>query len=310
MELSSVLTEEEMSGLKPELVAKIESACNEAVRAASAAENTDKQRKQVEKMLEVVSSKADQMIMEAVSENVSKMKTDAINDRMYKALSAMSAVLESAGVHMSINSTTSEETKKLREKYAEVNAKLKEIYAERENLKDKLNDSEKKTYIMRLVQGMKPDVVQAVLDHFIKYDVRDITSDSIMKFIDGSSNDIYMMDVDPDRDGKLNMDNVVSALKDIDDEIDRENKLESVKDIDGIFAGEADDDEVPDVAPQMEALTKGLKPQRASLATGIDSLFEDINDNYTEIQTDDASDIAEAMSNVQAFENLGLGKFA
>ena len=305
MNLSSVLTEEEYSGINPDVIAKIESACN-AELASVQEDNKDKQRKQVDKMLEAVSSKAEKMIGEAVAENVSKMKTDAINDKMFKALSAMSAVLESVGITISLNGTTSEETKKLRDLLAKANANLKTAYAEREALKDKLNDAEKKSYIMRLVQGMKPSVVQAVMNHFLNYDVRDITSDSIMKFIDGSSNDVYMMDVDPERDGKLNMDNVVNALKDIDDQLDRETKLES---IDGIF--ECDDDDEPAKAtPKIESLTKGLKPHRAGLAAGMDTLLEDVNVDLMDVPTDDASDIAAAMSNVQAFENLGLGKFA
>jgi glycine cleavage system regulatory protein len=304
MELSSILTEEELSGISPEVVAKIESAYTGEL-AAVMEDSKDKQRKQVDKMLEAVSGKAETMIAEAVAENVSKMKTDAINDKMYKALSAMSAVLESVGITISLNGTTSEETKKLRDLLAQANQKLKTAYSERENLKDKLNEAEKKSYIMRLVQGMKPNVVQTVLDHFSKYDVRDITSDSIMKFIDGTSNDVFMLDVDPEHDGKLNMDNVANALKDIDAELDRESKLES---IDGLFEGDVEEE--PKAAPKLEALSKGLKPQRASLASNMDTLFEDANVDYSDIQTDDASDIEAAMSNVQAFENLGLGKFA
>lgn len=285
-------------------MAKIESAYTGEL-AAVMEDSKDKQRKQVDKMLEAVSGKAETMIAEAVAENVSKMKTDAINDKMYKALSAMSAVLESVGITISLNGTTSEETKKLRDMLAQANQKLKTAYSERENLKDKLNEAEKKSYIMRLVQGMKPNVVQTVLDHFSKYDVRDITSDSIMKFIDGTSNDVFMLDVDPEHDGKLNMDNVANALKDIDAELDRESKLES---IDGLFEGDVEEE--PKAAPKLEALSKGLKPQRASLASNMDTLFEDANVDYSDIQTDDASDIEAAMSNVQAFENLGLGKFA
>ncbi len=61
MQLSSVLTEEEMSGISPELVAKIESACNNAIVAAEDG-GTDKQRNQVNQMLESVSAKADKVI--------------------------------------------------------------------------------------------------------------------------------------------------------------------------------------------------------------------------------------------------------
>ena len=313
MELSSILTEEEMSGISPEVAAKIESACAAEVRAAG---GTDKQRKQVDQMLEAVSAKAEKMIAEAVAENVSKMKSDAINDHMYKVLCAVSACLESANIPVTLNNSTSEESKRLAEQLAEVNKKLKSVYAEREDLKDKLNEAEKKSYIMRLVQGLKPDVAQAVIEHFMKYDVRDIDSDSVMKFIDSSSNDLYMMDVDPERDGKLNMDNVMNALKDIDTELDRETKLDSVgclddmKNIDYEFGGENPFAPVkkPKTTPKLEALGKGLKPQRVAVATP--NMVCEATDSIAPLGMDDAADVATAMDQMQAFADLGICNFS
>ena len=307
MELSSVLTEEEMSGISPEVAAKIESACAAEVRAAG---GTDKQRRQVDKMLEAVSAKAEKMIAEAVAENVARMKGDAINDKMYKVLCAVSACLESANIPVTLNNSTLEETKKLSEKLAEVNKRLKDVYSEREELKDKLNEAEKKSYIMRLVQGLKPDVAQAVVEHFMKYDVRDIDSDSINKFIDSSSNDVFMMDVDPDRDGKLNMDNVLSALKDIDTETDRETKFESADyaDIDFEFGGENPfvTKAAPKKEPKLEALAKGLKPQRVAIATP--NMMCEASSSQPAYTDDD--DVSSVIDQMQAYEALGICKFA
>ena len=100
MELSKILTEAEMSQLSPEIVGKIESAYRSELASAIESDSS-KQRKQVEKMLECVMQRADKMIGEAVAESVEKYKSNAINDKMYKVLKAVSSCLESAGISFS-----------------------------------------------------------------------------------------------------------------------------------------------------------------------------------------------------------------
>lgn len=284
MELSKILTESEMSQLSPEVVGKIESAYR-ADLAAAIESDGEKQRKQVEKMLECVQQRADKMISEAVAENVEKYKTNVVNDKMYKVLKAISACLESAGISFSEELADAKRERKADEQ------KLKEAYQALNKSKQRENELEKKNFILSQVQGMKPDEVQKVLNHFMKptVDVRDITKEAIGKFISGDSNDVFMLDIDPDCDGDLNMNNVANALKEINHELDMETKPSKT---------------AAKVESRFESLGKGLQPQRSTLPTGNVSL--EALDN---VGSDD-TDVAEAMLQMKEFAGIGIGKFA
>ncbi len=284
MELSKILTESEMSQLSPEVVGKIESVYR-ADLAAAIESDGEKQRKQVEKMLECVQQRADKMISEAVAENVEKYKTNVVNDKMYKVLKAISACLESAGISFSEELADAKRERKADEQ------KLKEAYQALNKSKQRENELEKKNFILSQVQGMKPDEVQRVLNHFMKptVDVRDITKEAIGKFISGDSNDVFMLDIDPDCDGDLNMNNVANALKEINHELDMETKPSKT---------------AAKVESRFESLGKGLQPQRSTLPTGNVSL--EALDN---VGSDD-TDVAEAMAQLKDFAGIGTGKFA
>lgn len=284
MELSKVLTESEMSQLSPDIVAKLESAYRTELAAAIESDST-KQRKQVEKMLECVMQRADKMIGEAVAENVEKYKNNAVNDKMYKVLKAVSACLENAGISFSEELADAKRERKADEQ------RLKEAYQALNKSKQRENELEKKNFILSQVQGMKPDEVQKVLNQFMKptVDVRDITKESIAKFISGDSNDVFMLDIDPDCDGDLNMNNVANALKEINHELDMETKPTKP---------------TAKVESRFESLGKGLQPQRSTLPTGNVSL--EALDNAVS----DDSDVAEAMMQMKEFAGIGIGKFA
>ena len=283
MELSKILTESEMSQLSPEIVAKLESAYRSELAAAIESDGT-KQRKQVEKMLECVMQRADKMIGEAVAENVEKYKNNAVNDKMYKVLKAVSACLESAGISFSEELADAKRERKADEQ------RLKEAYQALNKSKQRENELEKKNFILSQVQGMKPDDVQKVLNQFMKptVDVRDITKEAIAKFISGDSNDVFMLDIDPDCDGDLNMNNVANALKEINHELDMETKPSKAAKVESRF----------------ESLGKGLQPQRSTLPTGNVSL-----EALDGVGSED-SDVAEAMLQMKEFAGIGIGKFA
>ena len=283
MELSKILTESEMSQLSPEIVAKLESAYRSELAAAIETDGT-KQRKQVEKKLECVMQRADKMIGEAVAENVEKYKNNAVNDKMYKVLKAVSACLESAGISFSEELADAKRERKADEQ------RLKEAYQALNKSKQRENELEKKNFILSQVQGMKPDEVQKVLNQFMKptVDVRDITKEAIAKFISGDSNDVFMLDIDPDCDGDLNMNNVANALKEINHELDMETKPSKAAKVESRF----------------ESLGKGLQPQRSTLPTGNVSL-----EALDGVSSED-SDVAEAMLQMKEFAGIGIGKFA
>jgi hypothetical protein len=283
MELSKILTEAEMSQLSPEIVGKIESAYRSELASAIESDSS-KQRKQVEKMLECVMQRADKMIGEAVAESVEKYKSNAINDKMYKVLKAVSSCLESAGISFSEELADAKRERKADEQ------RLKEAYQALNKSKQRENELEKKNFILSQVNGMKPDEVQKVLNQFMKptVDVRDITKEAIAKFISGDSNDVFMLDIDPDCDGDLNMNNVANALKEINHELDMETKPSSPNKVESRF----------------ESLGKGLQPQRSTLPTG------NVNLEALESGCSDDSDVAEAMAQLKDFAGIGTGKFA
>lgn len=283
MELSKILTEAEMSQLSPEIVGKIESAYRSELASAIESDSS-KQRKQVEKMLECVMQRADKMIGEAVAESVEKYKSNAINDKMYKVLKAVSSCLESAGISFSEELADAKRERKADEQ------RLKEAYQALNKSKQRENELEKKNFILSQVNGMKPDEVQKVLNQFMKptVDVRDITKEAIAKFISGDSNDVFMLDIDPDCDGDLNMNNVANALKEINHELDMETKPSSPNKAESRF----------------ESLGKGLQPQRSTLPTG------NVNLEALESGCSDDSDVAEAMAQLKDFAGIGTGKFA
>lgn len=283
MELSKILTEAEMSQLSPEIVGKIESAYRSELASAIESDSS-KQRKQVEKMLECVMQRADKMIGEAVAESVEKYKSNAINDKMYKVLKAVSSCLESAGISFSEELADAKRERKADEQ------RLKEAYQALNKSKQRENELEKKNFILSQVNGMKPDEVQKVLNQFMKptVDVRDITKEAIAKFISGDSNDVFMLDIDPDCDGDLNMNNVANALKEINHELDMETKPSSPNKVESRF----------------ESLGRGLQPQRSTLPTG------NVNLEALESGCSDDSDVAEAMLQMKEFAGIGIGKFA
>jgi hypothetical protein len=264
-------------------VGKIESAYRSELASAIESDSS-KQRKQVEKMLECVMQRADKMIGEAVAESVEKYKSNAINDKMYKVLKAVSSCLESAGISFSEELADAKRERKADEQ------RLKEAYQALNKSKQRENELEKKNFILSQVNGMKPDEVQKVLNQFMKptVDVRDITKEAIAKFISGDSNDVFMLDIDPDCDGDLNMNNVANALKEINHELDMETKPSSPNKVESRF----------------ESLGKGLQPQRSTLPTG------NVNLESLESGCSDDSDVAEAMAQLKDFAGIGTGKFA
>ena len=285
MELSKILTEAEMAQLSPEMVAKIESAYRSELASAIESDSS-KQRKQVEKMLECVMQRADKMIGEAVAENVEKYKTNAINDKMYKVLKAVSSCLESAGI------SSSEELADAKRKRREAEDKLKEAYKELNKAKQAENEANKKDFIRNQVAGMKPDVVQKIVSDFMNpnTDIREINRDTIAKAISGDdgASGVFMLDIDPDCDGELNMNNVSNALKEINHALDMETKPSKPAKVESRF----------------ESLGRGLQPQRSTLPTG------NVNLEALDGCCNDDSDVAEAMAQLKDFAGFGTGKFA
>lgn len=293
MDIKSVLTEAEYTGIPEAVLAKLENAYRTELAAAVERENTKSSAK-FQKLLESVGAKADAMIAKAVDENVSRMNSNAMSDKMFGVLKNIATILEGAGI------PTSEDTKRLREELAKCNVNLKKAYQEREHVVAELNEQNKKNFIYRQVQGMRPEIVDKVMQQFIHSDIREITREAIAKFIDGTSTEMYMMDTDPEAQGELNMDRVNAALNDIDHEL------------------ELDTPTFPSAqraknAQRYETLGKGLKNERVAKATpnvtfealngmsSMNPMFEDTSD----FAENNDEDVAAAINQCNAFGRFG-----
>ena len=291
MDAKSVLSEEEYKSIPSAVLAKLENAYRAELAMAVEREVT-KSNTRFQKLLESVGSKADALVAKAVQENVEKMNTNAINDKMYGVLKAIAGIVESAGI------PTSEVTKKLKEELAICNVNLKKAYQDREHVVAQLNEQQKKNFIYGEVQGMRPEVVDAVMQHFIHRDIREITREAIAKFLDGSNREAYMMDTDPDAGGELNLDHVTAALSSIDHDLELD---------------------VPTLPSQnraakktgrFETLGRGLKAERVAKATP-NVTFESLGNMENMAMMEAASDpemdedVAAAISQFKSLDNFG-----
>ena len=222
MDLEKILTEEERSGLNPEVLAKLESAYRSDLASAMKEENR-KTNAKFESLMQLVGKKVDEKITQAVSTGMDKMKTDAINNKMFEALSQITGIIESVGI------PATEETKNLRQQLQQTDSKLQEAYVERQNILKKLNYQAKLNRIYELTKGSSPDIVNAVIERFKNEDIRAIDKNSIADFIDNNdTGDGCTVSIDADvpsvgGEGKPMpdlVDKVELALSEIQDDVD------------------------------------------------------------------------------------------
>lgn len=299
MDLEKILTEEERGSLNPEVLAKLESAYRADLASAMKEENR-KTNAKFESLMQLVGKKVDEKITQAVSTGMDKMKTDAINNKMFEALSQITNIIESVGI------PATEETKNLRQQLQQTDSKLQDAYVERQNILKKLNYQAKLNKIYELTKGSSPDIVNAVIERFKNEDIRAIDKNSIADFIDNNDTGdggIASVDVDVPGAGVEGktvpnlVDKVEMALNEIQDDMDM--------DMPGFLTAETAV-ETPVVRkrkPLGEAVRKPFKPERVRIpATG---------SAITEASMEPQSpDVQAAMEQVAAFRELGFGRFS
>ena len=121
MDLEKILTEEERAALNPEVLAKLESAYSADLASAMQEENR-KTNAKFESLMQLVGKKVDEKITKAVSSGMDKMKTDAINNKMFEALSQITGIIESVGI------PATEETKNLKQQLQQTDSKLQAAF--------------------------------------------------------------------------------------------------------------------------------------------------------------------------------------
>lgn len=291
MVLEKILTEAEIGSLPEGIADKIESDYQAKLEAGVKAESK-KTAEKFTKLLECVNNKVEEKINAAVESCVANMKTDAINTRMYAALQGVAGILEnSLGVDGLGDTQT---VKELKKELAKVNSELKETYIKHEEIADRLNKANAEMKLLNLCQGLDPNTVGKVLQHFRGHDEREITKESVSDYIQNHLIDDkngFVIDVDPDP-SDVNMDKIRSAIKDAEADDD--------------FVLDFDNDDAPTSTPGqrkfMESIGHGLKPQKIGIP-GTTVTLESIKQDAAE-STDDVSI---AMQQMAAFDELGIG---
>jgi len=289
MVLEKILTEAEIGALPDGVAEKIESDYQSRLEAGVKAESK-KTAEKFAKLLESVNNKVEDKINAAVESCMANMQTDAINTKMYAALKGVAAILEnSLGVDGFGDTQT---VKELKKELAKVNMELKDKYIQHEELTDRLNKANAEKKVLNLCQGLDPNTVSAVLDHFRGHDEREITKDSVTSFINDHLIDDkngFVIDVDPDP-SDINMDKIRNAIKDADDDF----KLD--------FSGVAEPVANQGQRNFVEAVGRGLKPQKIGLqgtTVTLESIRQDGNES--------PDDVALAMKQIAAYDDLGIG---
>ena len=291
MVLEKILTEAEIGALPEGVAAKIESDYQARLEAGVKAESK-KTADKFAKLLESVNNKVEDKINAAVESCMANMQTDAINTKMYAALKGVAAILDnSLGVDGFGDTQT---VKELKKELAKVNMELKDNYIKHEELTDRLNKANAEKKVLNLCQGLDPNTVSSVLDHFRGHDEREITKETVSDFINNHLIDDkngFVIDVDPEPTD-INMEKIRNAIKDADDEF----KLD--------FNGAEEPVANPGQRNFVEAVGRGLKPQKIGLQ-GTTVTLESIRQDDA-VPTDD---VALAMKQIAAYDDLGIGRF-
>lgn len=300
MDLEKILTEEERAALNPEVLAKLESAYSADLASAMQEENR-KTNAKFESLMQLVGKKVDEKITKAVSSGMDKMKTDAINNKMFEALSQITGIIESVGI------PATEETKNLKQQLQQTDSKLQAAYVERQNILKKLNYQAKLNRIYELTKGSSPDIVNAVIERFKNEDIRAIDKNSIADFIDNNdTGDGCTVSIDVDvptvgGEGKTMpdlVDKVELALSEIQDDMDM--------DMPGFLTTETAVEEpvVRKRKPLGEAVRKPFKPERVRIPATGSAMAEAVS------MEPQSPDVQAAMEQMAAFQELGFGRFS
>lgn len=297
MDFDKILTEEERANLTPEVLAKLEFAYSADLATAMQEENR-KTNAKFESLMQLVGKKVDEKITQAVSTGMDKMKTDAINNKMFEALSQITGIIESVGI------PATEETKNLKQQLQQTDSKLQAAYVERQNILKKLNYQAKLNRIYELTKGSSPDVVNAVIERFKNEDIRAIDKNSIADFIDNNDSGdgcTVSIDVDVPTVGGENksmpdlVDKVELALSEIQDDVDM--------DMPGFLTTETAVEEpvVRKRKPLGEAVRKPFKPERVRIPATGSAMAE------ASSMEPQSPDVQTAMEQMAAFQELGFG---
>lgn len=295
--IENFLKKEQLQNLTPEVVSSINEALNAEIDKRAAALDAD-MKKKFDVMVEGLSDRFNNYVNKVIVESVSSTTGDKINKKMFEVIQSMVALLESSGIPVT------EQTLEAKEKLRLADEKLKTAYQEREQIKKDLDNTQKENFIYNRLQGVRPEVVSAALEHFKNKDILEVQEEIDSFLNDDLSNLVPGNDDTFTGGGEFDLDKVKDALDEIksnDDKVDFAKVVHS-----GAKFENADFDK----------LGKGLKKPKIAGLNRMPNITEEALENSEAIVESDSGeenqepiedDTRDAMSKINDFGNLGYG---
>ena len=284
--LESILKKSEIEKIPAELVTAI----NEAIAVEFKAK--------FDIMMESINTRFDTYVNNTITESVSNNLTEKVNQKLLSTVQTIVNVLESAGLPVTEKASELAEQLKLADK------NLMNAHEEREDIKKQMDEANKEKFIYSRLQGLRPEVVAAAIEHFKDKDILEV-KEEIADFVEQNFDNI-VPNFDTEFSDVLSsnaMDKVQGALDEIDAknsdiDFERSVKFEGAEEFEKLGRG---------LAPMM-ARGKGMSPNisKESLDATDGILMESMGDVQVE-GTGFTDDAKEALDKISDFSSLGYG---
>lgn len=294
--IENILKKEQIAKLSAEAISSINEALNAEIDTRSNNTEID-MKKKFDVMVEGLSDRFNNYVNKAIIESVSTTTGDKINKKMLEVIQSMVSLLENSGIPVT------EKTIETREKLRQADEKLKEAYEVREILKKDLDNTQKENFIYNRLQGSRPEIVAAAIEHFKNKDILEV-EEEVDNFLNGNLKDI----VPPNDDtfsgsGEFDLDKVKDALDEIQTS---DSKLDLAKAAHNTGAQFEN--------ANFDKLGKGLKKPKIQGINRMTNITSDALENSEALtENDDGSEISveddtrDAMNKINDFGNLGYG---
>lgn len=220
MELSEILSEDELNQIPQGIVAKLESACNKYISDYEARGD-----KRFNNLVEAVSGQFNDVVNAAVKKKVDSMTNNTMNGKLMEALSKVASALTECG-YKTVNE------RKLEQRLALVDEQLKKLIVERKLIQKEKGIENLKKQLWQETMGYTPDKQNEVIAQFVpdKHDPNssvagaDLNRETIIKFVTQGPDEINV----PTAGGEIKSQEMIST-SDLNETVDELLKSDVLK---------------------------------------------------------------------------------
>jgi hypothetical protein len=291
--LETILNKTDLDKIPKELQKNL----NEAISKELTNQESETKTK-FETMMVGLEERFNNYVNQAITESMNTTVGDNINKKLLGIVTGILNILESSGIPLT------ERTIEVSEKLKLANQSLEKAYSEVETARKELDSVGKERYIYERLQGLRPEVVSAAVEHFKNRDILEI-KEEIEEYIENTAGAIPQS-AEEFSDGLNNLD-----LDKVRDALDEINVNKGKEDLAKVKSGSKFENAAYD------KLGKGLKPVKIKgkspdvsneELSGIENTVIESLGYEGKVSTGDVSeDTQDALDRISDFQNLGYG---